>query len=193
MSRMSYRNRIILIACIVFVCVALDQATKRLAIAWLKGMPPHIYLGDIFRFQYAENTGAFLGLFGQLSGAVRTVLLVGFNSIILTVVSVFLFTSREMQRLVAVALALILAGGVGNLIDRVLYGGHVVDFMNLGLPWLTIRGWEPRTGIFNIADLAIVGGLLLMILAEILRARSEAANGAPAADSAEPRDESARS
>jgi len=171
---MNYRNRIVLIAWIAIVCLVLDQVTKWAAIAWLKGAPPHIFLGDLFRFQYAENTGAFLGLFGELSQTVRTVLLVGFNSIILVAVAAYLFVSREMDRLVTVALALILAGGIGNLIDRVVYGGYVVDFMNLGLPWVTIRGWEPRTGIFNIADLAIVAGLVLMIAAEFFRARAEA-------------------
>ena len=158
-----------MIVWIVLVCVILDQATKRMAIAWLKDAPPHIFLGDVFRLQYAENTGAFLGLFGKMSETVRKVLLVGFNSVILVVVSAVLFTSRDLMKLVAVALALILAGGIGNLIDRVVYGGYVVDFMNLGLPWVHIRGWEPRTGIFNIADLAIVGGLVLMVLSEFLK------------------------
>lgn len=166
---MSYRTRIKLILWIVVVCVVLDQTTKRMAIAWLMGMPPHIFLGDFFRLQYAENTGAFLGLFGTMSAAVRSVLLVGFNSLILIVVSAFLFLSRDVNRMVVVALALILSGGIGNLIDRIAYGGHVVDFMNMGLPWVSLWGWEPRTGIFNIADLAIVGGLVLMVAAEFMR------------------------
>ena len=184
---MTYRKRIILILWIVVVCLILDQATKRMAIAWLKGVPPHLFLGDLFRLQYAENTGAFLGLFGTMSETLRTVLLVGFNSVILVVVSVFLFVSRDMTRIVTVALALILAGGIGNLIDRIVYGGHVVDFMNLGLPWIAIRGWEPRTGIFNVADLAIVAGLVLMVAAEFLRARAEAAQSAsPSDETAQP-------
>lgn len=158
-----------LVLAIVAVSVVLDQVTKRMAIAWLMGVPPRIYFGDFFRFQYAENTGAFLGLFGQMSASVRQVLLIGFNSVILAVVSAFLLFSRDMMKTVAVALALILAGGIGNLIDRVAYSGVVVDFMNMGLPWIKIKGWEPRTGIFNVADLAIVGGLVLMVLAEFLK------------------------
>jgi signal peptidase II len=166
---MTYKNRVVLILSIVAVSVVLDQITKRMAIAWLMGNPPIIYLDDFFRLQYAENTGAFLGLFGEMSATVRQVLLVGFNSVILAVVSAFLFFSRDMLKLVTVALALILAGGIGNLIDRVAYSGIVVDFMNMGLPWVSIRGWEPRTGIFNVADLAIVGGLVLMVIAEFFK------------------------
>ncbi|MBX3180978.1 MAG: signal peptidase II [Candidatus Hydrogenedentes bacterium] len=179
---MTYKERVVLIAWIVGVCLVLDQATKRMAIAWLQGAPPHIFLGDVFRLQYAENTGAFLGLFGQMSEFVRSTLLIGFNSVILVVVSVFLFVSRNMARLVTVALALILAGGIGNLIDRVVYGGYVVDFMNLGLPWVSIRGWEPRTGIFNIADVAIMAGLGLMVAAEFLRAPDEGESPVARAD-----------
>ena len=98
---------------------------------------------------------------------------VPFNAVILIAVSVYLALPRERMPIVVVALALILSGGIGNLIDRIAYSGIVVDFMNMGLPWVSIRGWEPRTGIFNIADLAIVGGLLLMILAEFFKPETE--------------------
>lgn len=166
---MTYKSRVITVLSIVAVSVILDQVTKRMAIAWLMESPPHIFLGDLFRLQYAENTGAFLGLFGEMAPWVRQLLLIGFNSIILIVVTGFLFFSPQLNRTVMTALALILSGGIGNLIDRVCYGGIVVDFMNLGLPWVSIRGWEPRTGIFNVADLAIVGGLVLMVIAEFLK------------------------
>ena len=166
---MSYKQRLGLVAGILVISIVLDQITKRMAIAWLMDSPPHIYLGDFFRLQYAENTGAFLGLFGQMSSSARTLLLVGFNAVILTAVSVYLALPRERMTIVVIALALILSGGIGNLIDRIAYSGIVVDFLNMGLPWVSIRGWEPRTGIFNIADLAIVGGLLLMIVAEFLK------------------------
>lgn len=168
---MKYKKRIILIVSILLVSVILDQATKWMAIAWLKDGPPIIYLNNMFRLQYAENTGAFLGLFGTLSETVRSFLLVGFNSVILIIVSAYLLLSRDLSRIVVIALALILSGGIGNLYDRVVYGGYVVDFMNLGLPWVSIRGWEPRTGIFNIADMAIMAGLGLMIVAEFVRPR----------------------
>ena len=177
---MNYKQRIAWVSGIVIVSVVLDQVTKRMAIAWLMGHPPIIYWGDFFRLQYAENTGAFLGLFGEMSATVRTLLLVGFNSVILIAVTCFLFLPRDITKLVVLALALILSGGIGNLIDRVAYSGIVVDFMNMGLPWVSIRGWEPRTGIFNIADLAIVGGLALMILAEIMKAKT----GEPEAEAA---------
>lgn len=173
---MSYKNRLIVVTAILLTSVILDQVTKRMAIAWLMDHPPIVYMGDFFRLQYAENTGAFLGLFGTKSAVLRNVLLIGFNSVILIGVSLFLFRPKQLSATMAVAFALILSGGMGNLIDRIAYGGVVVDFMNMGLPWVSIRGWEPRTGIFNVADLAIMGGLLLVIIAEFLKPKTEAAS-----------------
>lgn len=54
------------------------------------------------------------------------------------------------------AYALLLAGGLGNLIDRVMYGGYVVDFINIGIGPL-------RTGVFNVADVVVVAGALLLL------------------------------
>jgi signal peptidase II len=166
---MDYKKRLTLVATIVVVSVVLDQVTKRMAIAWLMGEPPIVYLGDFFRLQYAENTGAFLGIFGQMSALVRKLLLIGFNTVILVAVSYYLLRPTDVSKMMTTAFALILSGGIGNLIDRVAYNGIVVDFMTMGLPFIQIRGWEPRTGIFNVADLAIVGGLLLVIAAEFLK------------------------
>ncbi len=169
---MTYKKRLAIVAAIILVSVILDQITKRMAIAWLMGHPPIIYWGDFFRLQYAENTGAFLGIFGKMSANIRNFLLIGFNSIILIAVALFLLRRHAIANTMAIAFALILSGGIGNLIDRVIYGGVVVDFMNMGLPWLPIGGWEPRTGIFNVADLAIVGGLVLVILTEFMKPKA---------------------
>ena len=63
--------------------------------------------------------------------------------------------SREPSLSSLVGLALVFAGGISNFTDRLVHGGQVVDFLNLGLGPL-------RTGIFNVADVAIVAGTLLL-------------------------------
>ena len=63
----------------------------------------------------------------------------------------YLFISKPQNPIVSVAIALIVGGGVSNLIDRLRYGGYVVDFLNVGIGSL-------RTGIFNVADMAIMVG-----------------------------------
>jgi signal peptidase II len=169
----SRTRRILWVAAVVIVLVAADHATKWLAIEFLKGRAPLIYLGDIFRLQYATNTGAFLSLGAGLPDAVRPYVLTGLNGLILLGVALFLIVKRHISTAVALALTLILAGGIGNMIDRIFRDGVVVDFMNLGIPW---GPFPVRTGIFNIADIAIMGGLFLMIWIELfLRPKEEKA------------------
>lgn len=176
MSASTYprRDRIRLVLIIVVATLVLDHATKWASIVWLKDQPPIIYLGDLFRLQYATNTGAFLSLFGNLSASARFWLLVAFNAVMLTGVGWYLGSRYAIARAQAIALALIFAGGVGNLIDRVFRDGVVVDFMNVGV---TLGSTSIRSGIFNIADLGIVGGLLLLIGIEFFGPRAEAEQG----------------
>jgi len=173
------------IAVVVLSTVALDQLTKVMAIKMLTypvgdvrhPIPPLSYLGDMVRIIYAENTGAFLSLGSTLSPEARFWVLTVSNCIILGGVGLYMLM-RPTPRLITLALALIFSGGVGNLIDRILRDGKVVDFMNLGI---TLGGWELRTGIFNVADLAIVGGLVLLMVSEFLMHRIQRAVS-PAAD-----------
>lgn len=165
-------RRVLMAAAIVTVLVVLDEASKELAIHTLKGHPP-IYFprswapNDLFRFQFATNNGAFLSLFSNLSDSLRSWILVGLNSVILIAVSGILVGKRTLGAGISVALACILSGGVGNLIDRLFRGGEVVDFMNMGIG---VGRWSLRTGIFNVADLAIMGGLGGLVLLELFTA-----------------------
>ncbi|MBI2425671.1 MAG: signal peptidase II [Candidatus Hydrogenedentes bacterium] len=167
---MNNTYRYTLISTVVFSSVIVDQISKYVARATLASRPPIIFLDDLFRFHYAENTGAFLSLGDTLSDSLRFWLLTGVNSLVLLAVAVFLVAKPKMETMLAVALSLILSGGIGNLIDRIVNDGRVIDFMNLGLPWVSIYGWEPRTGIFNVADVAIVAGLVLVFVLEFTRA-----------------------
>lgn len=151
---------------IILSLIALDQATKWAAIAYLKGQPPRSYLWDIFRFQYAENPGAFLSLGSSLSEETRFwILTVAVGGFLLATL-VYLFRSRNLHRSAAFAFALLASGGVSNLIDRLFRpGGRVIDFMNMGI-------YQLRTGIFNIADFAILMGVFLLAIPTLNRTES---------------------
>jgi signal peptidase II len=133
----------------------------------LKETPPTPYLGDTLRIQYAENPGAFLGAGGGLPAQQRFWLLVVMNAVVLIAIPAVLAARRDLGRPQMVAIALLLAGGIGNLLDRVFHGGLVIDFLNMGIGPL-------RTGIFNVADMAIMAGFALLILQP--RTKVEAAN-----------------
>lgn len=172
-SSLSTRTRWILPALVFCSCLGCDQWTKRLATEHLKETPPTPYLGDTLRIQYAENPGAFLGAGGGLPAQQRFWLLVVMNAVVLIAIPAVLAARRDLGRPQMVAIALLLAGGIGNLLDRVFHGGLVIDFLNMGIGPL-------RTGIFNVADMAIMAGFALLILQP--RTKVEAANsGEPVA------------
>jgi signal peptidase II len=129
-----------------------------LAQTHLSGEAPRSFLNGIFWLHYAENSGAFLSLGAGLPDylqhwvfTIAVALVLGF---------VLLYALRESLRVpapVIVALALFLGGGIGNLIGRLTNDGRVIDFMHIGIGNL-------RTGIFNVADMALMSGVALLAL-----------------------------
>jgi len=148
-------KRLLILFVLLVWCIGCDQATKQLASRNLDSRVTLSFLGDTVRLQHVQNPGAFLGLGGRLPEAVRFRLLTGVNALLLFSVTVVLLVKWNMDRKTYIGLALILAGGIGNLIDRVSADGHVTDFINLGVG-------PVRTGIFNVADVAIMAGLFLL-------------------------------
>lgn len=159
----SRKARIAILVVLTLALVGCDQATKHYATQHLRHTQddPLSFLGDTFRIQYALNPGAFLSLGSRLPPHVRFWLLTVMNGVILAGVGVWLMARTRHDRLTFLALAMILAGGIGNLIDRARLGGFVIDFFVIdltqtGVPFL-------RTGIFNVADMAITAGFLLLL------------------------------
>ena len=137
--------------------VGCDQASKEVAQSRLQGEPKVELLGGVVTMAYAENPGAFLGLGDELPDGARVALLVVANLGILAALGWWAFRRRQ-EVLVRVAATLVIAGGVGNLIDRVLReGGRVVDFMVVGVG-------PVKTGVFNVADVAVMIGVGLLFL-----------------------------
>lgn len=155
---MNIARRLILIALTLIVCVGCDQITKIYAEAALPATQPLSYLADTVRLQVAHNGGAFLSLGASKPAAWRTAgLTFGVGAVLIALLAYVVLSSRN-DRPTILALSLILSGGIGNLIDRFTHDGYVVDFLNIGIGSL-------RTGIFNVADMAIMlgGGILLLL------------------------------
>ncbi len=136
--------------------IALDQATKALARGLLEEGHRLSFLGDAFRLELAWNTGAFLGLGANLPPGLRGAILT-WVVLVVAAGAAWWALFRPGPLPTAMGAALVAAGGFGNVWDRLAAGGRVTDFMNLGLGRL-------RTGIFNVADLLIVAGVVLLLL-----------------------------
>ena len=146
-----------LVALLMFSCVGCDQVSKSIVREHITLGDTQSFLGDTFRLTHAENPGAFLGAGASLPpGARVAVFQVGVTLIVAGLLGIALFARRLDGRSI-VGFALLAASGLGNLIDRATQDGHVTDFLNLGVGSL-------RTGIFNVADVLGVIGVVLLVL-----------------------------
>jgi signal peptidase II len=149
----------ILLFCVVCATfIGCDRVTKQLAKDHLMNNPPKSYFHDTFILEYAENTGAALSFGDNLPQATSFWLLAILP--LLVMVALFIYVVKQINNftwLKLFGLTLILAGGLGNIIDRIIYDRHVTDFMNLGIGDL-------RTGIFNVADVCITTGVITLFI-----------------------------
>ena len=146
---------------IIALIIALDQWTKVLVREHLNA--PRIYLGGLVSLIYAQNEGAFLSLGAGLSPAARTLIFtiaVG----IAVIVALSMLVMKRVAGIDAIAVALIAAGGIGNLIDRVTQHGRVTDFMYLA-------AGPVHTGVFNVADVAITSGVVWLLISSFVPKR----------------------
>ncbi|MFN3454005.1 MAG: signal peptidase II [Pseudobdellovibrio sp.] len=158
MTNTDSRKKIIILASILLLVVFLDQWTKTLAVKHLLGEPAILYFNGLFQLVYAENPGAFLGMGGDWSRPLRFIIF-GLFVLIGLVVMLWSLVKNRISKADLYAYSFILAGGIGNVIDRLSHdNGHVIDFLfiDLGYPYL-------RTGVFNIADVAIVIGFFIVL------------------------------
>jgi signal peptidase II len=138
------------------VCVGCDHATKQAAVTLMADSGSLDLAGGLLRFQLASNPGAFLSIGAQLPEAVRSFLLLGCVPLLIAAVCLYFARFTERTRTQRIALGILAGGGLGNWLDRLLHDGTVTDFVSLGFGQL-------RTGIFNLADLAVIAGVCWLV------------------------------
>jgi signal peptidase II len=153
---MTLFKRLLLIVVVLVSCIGCDQATKAYAETNLPKAQALSFLSGTVRLQVAHNEGAFLSAGANWPKSWRLAALrVGVGAMLVALLAYAVFFSPAGWPGVF-ALALILAGGVSNLIDRLLNDGYVVDFIHVGVGPL-------HTGIFNVADIALTAGVLMLL------------------------------
>jgi len=136
--------------CAAAVALALDQASKALAIANGENLLGGLTIFEGFDLVLYQNTGISFGLFGN----VPPIVLVALASIISIVVLVLMYQSEKPSD--ALGFGLILGGALGNIVDRVRLGG-VTDFLDFYVG-------EAHWPAFNLADVAIFCGAAILLL-----------------------------
>ena len=144
------KKRAILLTLLILTLIIFDQLTKWLVITNIKENSITV-IQNILNFTYVENKGVAFGI--NSNGGISNIII---SIFVIIIIIRFMVKQREMtNKFTNISLALILAGGFGNLIDRI-FRGYVVDFISFTL-------FKREMSIFNIADMYITIGVILLI------------------------------
>jgi signal peptidase II len=154
--RVTSARQLAIVVCVLGT-IGCDHLTKHAATITLAGFPTRSYLADTIRLGYAENAGGFLSMGASLPLVPRSAVFTVIPALLLIAITAVAIRRRWGGTL-ALGAALFVAGAASNWIDR-LARGTVVDFLNVGIG-------PVRTGIFNVADVAIMVGALMFVYEE---------------------------
>ncbi len=143
---------------------ALDQWTKQAVLRFIGPDEPRIVIPDFFSLINVTNTGAAFGSFSN-----NNTFFIAISSVALLVVLALLVRRRRSDRWRNISLALLLAGILGNLTDRLLYG-HVIDFLLFDLHIPYAHPWPA----FNVADSCISIAVVLFIIHSLWQGKTPA-------------------
>jgi len=163
------QKRNILFLAITFLVMLLDQATKAWIISTMRIYDSFVVIEGFFSITHVRNPGAAFGFLAGAPPLFRHIFFLAITVAAIALILHYLRVSRIEEPSLVSALALILAGAVGNLIDRIRFG-EVVDFLDV---YIGSHHWPA----FNVADSAItVGAVVLM--AVLLRRRKQVIHSA---------------
>ncbi|MDK9707492.1 MAG: signal peptidase II [Desulforhopalus sp.] len=138
-----------------FFILGSDQLTKYMARYLLAGSPQIDLLGGVLRFSLVENHGGFLGIVSDFPPGLRFFFLNICVAILLAACLGYLLWSSRQHVQTWTPMACITGGGLSNLLDRLAGSGGVTDFIIIGTD-------SVHTGIFNLADVFILGGSFVL-------------------------------
>jgi len=151
------------------VVLVVDFVSKRLVLAHEAALRAKIsVIGDLARFVYVRNPGSAMGLF-----PVGRFVLIGVSALASVFIIYLYRTTAPRHRVRLGAMGAILGGALGNLVDRIFYHGHVVDFIDLGLG-------THRFYTFNIADIGVSIGGVILFFCILFEGRHENGDHVPA-------------
>lgn len=141
---------------IVLLTIGCDQVSKELTRQHIEPRSYNSVIGDYFILTNIENTGAILGFGQDFPPIAKRIFFQGLPLVVLIILLYRTLTKSNLNQLLLMAFALLIGGGLGNLIDRIAHGS-VTDFFQLRFGFL-------RTGIFNIADVAVTAGVIIVVI-----------------------------
>ena len=144
---------------LIFLNIGADQYTKYIVREKVGPGTRTEIIGELLQLMNVENSGAFLGMGSESNPTIKLIFLLMVPTMVLGFVLYYLFTNKSLDWLTTTGLCCIVGGGLANLFDRFLYGS-VTDFLFMDFS-------IAKTGIFNIADLSVTTGMVLILIAAL--------------------------
>lgn len=130
------------------VLVIIDQIIKYFVSAYLQPVGSVSVIDNLFSLKYVENKGVAFGMFSDMRWV-----FVALTSVLLAIIIFYMFKKRPKGKFFYICAALIIGGGIGNLIDRIFYG-YVIDYLSLSF-------FPP---VCNFADYCITAGTIMLVI-----------------------------
>lgn len=150
----------IAILLLVLLNIGCDQISKNVVRNNVEVRETIELVGKNFILTKVENSGAMLGFGSELSPILKIIFLQAFPVLVLLILLFRILRRKDMNKWLVFAFAFVIGGGIGNLIDRIAYG-EVTDFFHIDL------GGYFKTGIFNMADVSVTMGVLMILFLSI--------------------------
>lgn len=150
-------SRTLGIALLIIGNIAIDQISKILIRIYVNYNEIIPLIGDTFIMTKVENSGAFLGLGSDLNPTIRFLVLLLLPILVLGYLIYYIIKTKALDKYSIIALTAIAGGGIANVYDRIVYG-EVTDFLHIDF------GGIFRTGIFNIADVSVSTGMIMLFV-----------------------------
>lgn len=148
-------KRILLVIFIILIIICIDQSIKILVSNNLYNSSM-VMIKGVLNLTYIENTGGAYGI-----GSNSTIMFIIINIIVIGLLTKFIVSkSEEIDLDILISVSLIIAGGVGNLIDRI-FRGHVIDYIDIN-PII-------KYPVFNIADICVFLGCIVIVIKLLYR------------------------
>ena len=149
-------GRVVLVMVLVISNISCDQISKKVVRSKIEAREVINVVDDHFILTKVENGGAALSMGEHLPPTVKIIVLQVLPLIVLIFLLGLTIFKAKLSRLTIIGMAFIIGGGIGNIYDRILYGS-VTDFMFIKFEFF-------QTGIFNMADVSVVIGLLFVVI-----------------------------
>lgn len=146
--------------------IAIDQISKVIVRAKIESREVIELIGDQFILTNVYNKGAFLGMGSEMNDTLRLILLLVLPTLVLGYLIYYIFTNKSLDKLSTIALSCIAGGGIANVFDRIAFG-KVTDFFFIDL------GGVFKTGIFNVADMSVTFGMIILVYAWFIASKKQ--------------------